>query len=147
MVLTISDPKPYSRKNPVLAKLLVNQKLNLEGSEKETRFYAFSLARSGLQYEVGDSMGVFVNNDDRLVEELLHVLHFGGDEAVTTRDALVPIFRIADTTSSAASGGPIKFTTTSAPASASAKAMARPTPELAPVTSAFWPPNNPRKGN
>jgi sulfite reductase (NADPH) flavoprotein alpha-component len=83
---TLSPPPLYSRKNPFPARLLVNQKLNLEGSEKETRHYEFSLTGSGLQYEVGDSMGVFPQNNPRLVEELLDALHFSGDEQVKNKD-------------------------------------------------------------
>ena len=77
---------PYSRKNPFRATLLVNRKLNLEGSEKETRHYEFSLAGSGLLYEVGDSMGVFPQNNPKLVEDLLHSLHFSGDKQVKTKE-------------------------------------------------------------
>jgi sulfite reductase (NADPH) flavoprotein alpha-component len=83
---TVSPPPVYSRKNPFPAKLLVNQKLNLEGSEKETRHYEFSLAGSGLQYEVGDSMGVFPQNNPHLVQELLDALHFSGDEQVKNKE-------------------------------------------------------------
>jgi sulfite reductase (NADPH) flavoprotein alpha-component len=77
---------PYSRKNPFPSKLLARRRLNLEGSEKETLHYEFSLAGSRLQYEVGDSMGVFPQNDPALVEELLHALHFTGDEKVTNKE-------------------------------------------------------------
>jgi sulfite reductase (NADPH) flavoprotein alpha-component len=77
---------PYSRKNPFPATLLVNRKLNLEGSEKETRHYEFSLEGSGLHYEVGDSMGVFPENNPQLVEDLLQALHFSGDEKVKNKE-------------------------------------------------------------
>jgi sulfite reductase (NADPH) flavoprotein alpha-component len=77
---------PYSRKNPFPAVLLVNRKLNLEGSEKETRHYEFSLASSGMVYEVGDSMGVFPQNNPNLVEEMLRALHFTGDEQVKNKE-------------------------------------------------------------
>jgi sulfite reductase (NADPH) flavoprotein alpha-component len=83
---TLSPSSLYSRKNPFPARLLVNQKLNLEGSEKETRHYEFSLAGSSLQYEVGDSMGVFPQNNPQLVQELLEALHFSGDEQVKNKD-------------------------------------------------------------
>jgi sulfite reductase (NADPH) flavoprotein alpha-component len=90
---TLSPPPLYSRKNPFPARLLVNQKLNLEGSEKETRHYEFSLAGSGLQYEVGDSMGVFPQNNPRLVEELLDALHFSGEEQVKNKDGETVLVR------------------------------------------------------
>jgi sulfite reductase (NADPH) flavoprotein alpha-component len=77
---------PYSRKNPFPAKLLVGRTLTLPGSEKETRHYEFSLAGSGLQYEPGDSMGIFVKNNPKHVEEFLEALHFSGDETVTTKE-------------------------------------------------------------
>ncbi len=77
---------PYSRKNPFPAVPLLNRKLTLEGSEKETRHYEFSLSGSGLQYEVGDSMGIFPQNNPQLVEELLAALHFSGQESVTNKE-------------------------------------------------------------
>src|SRR5260370_15180485 len=77
---------PYSRKNPFPAKLLEGCTLTLPGSEKETRHYEFSLAGSGLQYEPGDSMGIFVKNNPKLVEEFLEALHFSGDETVNTKE-------------------------------------------------------------
>src|ERR1700757_5093597 len=77
---------PYSRKNPFPAKLLVGRTLTLPGSEKETRHYEFSLAGSGLQYEPGDSMGIFVQNNPTLVDQLLEALHFTGEENVTTKE-------------------------------------------------------------
>jgi sulfite reductase (NADPH) flavoprotein alpha-component len=83
---TLSPPPLYSRKNPFPARLLLNHKLNLEGSEKETRHYEFSLAGSGLQYEVGDSMGIFPQNNPQLVQELLDALHFSGDELVKNKE-------------------------------------------------------------
>src|ERR1700686_1222564 len=83
---TSSPATPYSRKNPFPSKLLVNEKLNREGSEKETRHYEFSLAGSGLQYEVGDSMGILPQNNPLLVQDLLDVLHFSGDELVKNKE-------------------------------------------------------------
>jgi sulfite reductase (NADPH) flavoprotein alpha-component len=83
---TLSPAIAYSRKNPFPARMLVNRKLNMQGSEKETWHYEFSLAGSGLQYDVGDSMGVFAQNNPVLVQELLDTLHFSGDEQVTNKE-------------------------------------------------------------
>jgi sulfite reductase (NADPH) flavoprotein alpha-component len=77
-------PPLYSRKKPFPARLLVNQKLNFELGERDSH-YEFSLAGSGLQYEVGDSMG-FPQNNPQLVQELLDALHFSGDEQVKNKD-------------------------------------------------------------
>lgn len=64
----------------------MNEKLNREGSEKETRHYEFSLAGSGLQYEVGDSMGIHPQNNPLFVEDLLKALHFSGEEQVKNKE-------------------------------------------------------------
>ncbi|MBV8330833.1 MAG: sulfite reductase subunit alpha [Verrucomicrobia bacterium] len=83
---TIAQPVPYTRKNPFPSRLLTKEKLTLEGSEKETLHFEFSLAGSGLQFEVGDSMGIFPQNNPQLVQELLDALYFSGDEEVQTKE-------------------------------------------------------------
>jgi len=78
-----ADPTAlYSRKNPFPAKLKTNRKLTAEGSAKDTRHFEIDLSGSGLTYEVGDSLGVFPTNNPALVEEILGVLGFSGEEQV-----------------------------------------------------------------
>jgi sulfite reductase (NADPH) flavoprotein alpha-component len=77
---------PYSRKNPFPASHPVNRMLSGPGSEKETRHHEICLKGSGLQYEVGDSLGVFPSNDPELVGEILQVLKASGEEAVPGND-------------------------------------------------------------
>lgn len=76
----------YSRKNPFPATMTANRKITLEGSEKDTRHFEISLAGSGLDYEVGDSLGVFPSNDPALVGKILETLGFTGDEIVPNAD-------------------------------------------------------------
>jgi sulfite reductase (NADPH) flavoprotein alpha-component len=76
----------YSKKNPFPAPLKVNRKLNLEGSDKDTRHFELCLAGSGLQYEVGDSLGLLPTNCPELVEDLLRALHATGEEVVPGSD-------------------------------------------------------------
>ncbi|HEY5792891.1 MAG TPA: sulfite reductase subunit alpha, partial [Chthoniobacterales bacterium] len=79
-----SDPTAlYSRKNPFPAALKTNLKLTGEGSEKDTRHFEIVLAGSGLNYEVGDSLGVFPTNNPALVKEILAAAKFTGEELVT----------------------------------------------------------------
>ena len=79
-----ADPAAlYSRKNPFPAKLSTNRSLTGAGSAKDTRHFEIDLVGSGLAYEVGDSLGVFPTNNPALVEEILGVLGFSGDEPVT----------------------------------------------------------------
>jgi sulfite reductase (NADPH) flavoprotein alpha-component len=78
-----ADPNAlYSRKNPFPAKLTKKRHLTAEGSAKDTRHFEIDLAGSGIAYEVGDSLGVFPTNNPVLVEEILGVLGFSGEELV-----------------------------------------------------------------
>jgi len=82
----------YSRKNPFPATLKVNKRLTAEGSNKDTRHFEITLEGSGLDYEVGDSLGVFPTNDPALVDQLLETLGFSGEEVVPNADKVsVPL--------------------------------------------------------
>ncbi len=85
-IVAMPGSEPYSRKNPFPARLLSNRLLNAEGSGKEVRHVEISLADSGLEYEVGDALGIIPTNCDELVADLLSVLGFDGEEAICTAD-------------------------------------------------------------
>jgi sulfite reductase (NADPH) flavoprotein alpha-component len=74
------------RKNPFPAPFLQCVPLNCEGSEKDVRFVAINLKGSGIQYEVGDALGVFPENCPDLVETILRAMGARGDELVATPD-------------------------------------------------------------
>jgi sulfite reductase (NADPH) flavoprotein alpha-component len=76
----------YSRKNPFPATIAVSRKLTGEGSNKDTRHFEIDLVGSGLNYDVGDSLGVFPRNDTNLVEGILKNQGYSGDEQVTNPD-------------------------------------------------------------
>lgn len=73
----------YDRTNPFKAEVLENLNLNGRGSDRETRHIELSLEGSGLDYEPGDSLGVFPENHPRLVEELIAAMGWNADERVT----------------------------------------------------------------
>ncbi len=77
-----AEPKAYSRNNPFPAQLLVNRLLTGEGSAKEVRHFAIGLQGSGLNYEVGDALGVVPTNCPALVSDVLAALGCDGEEAV-----------------------------------------------------------------
>jgi sulfite reductase (NADPH) flavoprotein alpha-component len=85
----------FSKKNPFPARLHVNRKLTLEGSEKDTRHFELDLDGSGLVYECGDSMGVLPKNDPALADEIIHILHAKGDELVPGNDGSPKALRAA----------------------------------------------------
>jgi sulfite reductase (NADPH) flavoprotein alpha-component len=73
----------YNRKNPFPAALLENHPLNAKGSSKDTRHLSFSLLGSGLQYKVGDALGVMPRNEYNLVDRIILRLNAFGSEAIT----------------------------------------------------------------
>jgi sulfite reductase (NADPH) flavoprotein alpha-component len=88
-------PKVYSKTNPFPARLIANRKLNGEGSLKETRHFEISLKDSGLNYEVGDALGVMPSNCPNLADEVLLALKCDGEEAVKLANGIEVSFRKA----------------------------------------------------
>jgi sulfite reductase (NADPH) flavoprotein alpha-component len=70
-VVARTEDSLYSKKNPFRATLIANIKLNGEGSSKDTRHIALSLAGSGLVYETGDALGVCVQNCPEVVDAII----------------------------------------------------------------------------
>ncbi|MEH7493736.1 assimilatory sulfite reductase (NADPH) flavoprotein subunit [Neobacillus niacini] len=73
----------YSRTDPFRAEVLDNLNLNGRGSNKETRHLELSLEGSGLNFQPGDSLGFYPENDPELVELLLEELKWNPEESVT----------------------------------------------------------------
>jgi sulfite reductase (NADPH) flavoprotein alpha-component len=104
----ITTPLPYSRTNPFPARLLENRLLTSASSAKEVRHFAISLEGSGLNYEVGDALGVLPTNCPALVSEILAALGCDGEEGVKApdggetsfRNALLRHYQITQTASS-----------------------------------------------
>ena len=61
----------FTRKNPYPAKLIKSAKLTADGSAKDVRHVEIDLSGSGLEYVVGDSLGVFPTNCPELVDDIL----------------------------------------------------------------------------
>lgn len=78
----LSVESEYSRTNPFQAEMLENLNLNGRGSAKETRHLELSLEGSGLQFEPGDSLGVYPENHPDLVDSLIQEMGWKPDEPV-----------------------------------------------------------------
>jgi len=78
----------WSRENPFLARVLRTLNLNGEGSDKETRHVEIELGNDGPSYAVGDSLGIYPENCDALVEEILDALGARGDEELSPGTSL-----------------------------------------------------------
>lgn len=64
----------YSRKNPFAAQLVESRPLNGDGSAKDTRHVVIDLGESGIQYGVGDALGVYPSNCAELTDEILEAI-------------------------------------------------------------------------
>ena len=64
----------YSRDNPAEAVFLSRLRLNKAGSEKETWHIEIGLADARIDYEVGDSFGIFPTNEPSLADAVLAAL-------------------------------------------------------------------------
>lgn len=90
----------YSKARPFPASVVENRNLNGPG-EKQTHQIALSLDGSGLEYEVGDALGVYPLNPEAVVDEIIANLPFkpsdvpvpdGGE--VSLREALIQHYDI-----------------------------------------------------
>ena len=79
-----SDSKEWSSKNPYFGEMSENRLLNGEGATKETRHFVFQLGDSGLDYTVGDAIGLIPQNHPYLVDELIATLGASPDDEVST---------------------------------------------------------------
>ncbi len=73
----------FSRTNPFHAEILENLNLNGRGSDRETRHMEISLEGSGLQYEPGDSLGIYPENHPQLVDDLIAAMDWNPEESIT----------------------------------------------------------------
>ncbi|RXH55099.1 diflavin oxidoreductase [Granulicella sibirica] len=71
----------YTRNNPFLSEVTVNELLTAPGSEKETRHLELTLDE-GMQYTPGDAVGILPTNRPAAVEEILKALNYTGEERV-----------------------------------------------------------------
>jgi len=99
----VAEQQEYSRTNPFKAEILENLNLNGRGSNKETRHLELSLEGSNLEFEPGDSLGIFPKNDTELVDALIAELGWNASETVKVnkqgelkplREALIANFEI-----------------------------------------------------
>jgi sulfite reductase (NADPH) flavoprotein alpha-component len=61
----------YCRENPTVGAFLSRRRLNGDGSEKETWHVEIDLSEAEIEYEVGDSLGVFPTNATLVVDAVI----------------------------------------------------------------------------
>ncbi len=75
----------FSRKNPYRAAIRERYRLNSVHSHKETYHVVVDLGDSGIEYTVGDSIGIFARHSTDLVNRTLTALGATGEEILTDR--------------------------------------------------------------
>ena len=71
----------YTRNNPFLSTVRVNELQTAAGSEKETRHIELTLDE-GMTYTPGDAVGIIPENRPEAVADVLRAVGFKGDERV-----------------------------------------------------------------
>ena len=101
--MVIPFQSTYSRTNPFQAEILENINLNGRGSNKETRHLELLIEDANFQFEPGDSLGIYPENQPALVDQLIEKMKWNKDELVTVnkqgdllpiREALISNFEI-----------------------------------------------------
>ena len=81
----------YSRKNPFAARLVESRELNGNGSAKDTRHVVIDLGDSGIEYGVGDALGVYPSNCDELTGEILQAIGADAKLSIDTPSGSKPL--------------------------------------------------------
>ena len=87
----VASSAVWTKENPFVTELLVNQKITGRRSEKDVRHIEISLEGSGLTYKPGDALGIWFSNDATLVYEILTVTGADGSAPVTIANAEVTL--------------------------------------------------------
>jgi sulfite reductase (NADPH) flavoprotein alpha-component len=94
-----NDTRPgRSRENPVVATFVSKRRLNGSTSEKVTNHVEIDLSETGLDYEVGDSLGVYATNAPALVDKIIAAIGLPPDFPIVDkplRDVLIEDMSLA----------------------------------------------------
>jgi sulfite reductase (NADPH) flavoprotein alpha-component len=79
---TAGAASQYTKQNPYEAEFSLSQKITGRDSAKDVRHIEIDLGESGLTYQTGDALGVWFENDAKLVADLIATLKLTGEENV-----------------------------------------------------------------
>lgn len=94
---TAGAESQYTKQNPYAAEFSLSQKITGRDSAKDVRHIEIDLGESGLTYQVGDALGVWFENDAKLVAELVAALSLTGEEKVKLKvDGAAQVLTLTD---------------------------------------------------
>jgi sulfite reductase (NADPH) flavoprotein alpha-component len=76
----------YNKQNPYTATLATSLKITGRDSVKDIRHIEISLEESGIQYQVGDALGVYFLNSEDVVTRIIEALLLSGKTEVKVKD-------------------------------------------------------------
>ena len=88
---TAAAESVYTKANPYPAELSVSQKVTGRDSAKDVRHIEIDLGESGLTYRPGDALGVWFENDDELVAEILELTELKPSEQIKVGEESQPV--------------------------------------------------------
>jgi sulfite reductase (NADPH) flavoprotein alpha-component len=83
--MTTGAPLAPSRDKPAEVAFLARTRLNKKGSNKETWHIDLDLTATGVEYTVGDALGIFPHNDAALVDAVIKALNAPPDFPIAGR--------------------------------------------------------------
>ncbi|MEH6451894.1 MAG: assimilatory sulfite reductase (NADPH) flavoprotein subunit [Psychromonas sp.] len=83
----------YNKQNPFPASLLTSQKITGHRSAKDVRHIEIDLQGSDLTYQAGDALGVWFENDEQLVDEIIAKLNLDANKEVQVENKKIPLKR------------------------------------------------------
>ncbi|MCP1727794.1 sulfite reductase (NADPH) flavoprotein alpha-component [Natronospira proteinivora] len=81
-----TEATQWTRDHPFQAEVLASHPLTVAPSGKSVHHIELSLEDSGIQYQAGDSVGIWTDNAPELVEEVLELTGLDGEQSVTRKD-------------------------------------------------------------
>src|SRR5713101_4406313 len=80
--MEISDPPVIDRLHPVKARIKERFLLTKPGSTKHTFHLSLDFGTEPIRFKVGDSIGIYAQNDPLLVQHLIEAMKAKGDEQI-----------------------------------------------------------------
>ena len=100
----MASANKFDKQNPFSANLLSSQKITGDRSAKDVRHIEIDLEGSDLNYTAGDALGVWFENDDALVTQIITKLNIDentevtvADKTVSLKEALIASFELTGT--------------------------------------------------
>lgn len=95
----VPTPAPtYSRRHPLITKILESSRLTGDDSAKDVRRVAFALPKDTLSYTTGDALGVWPTNRPEVVDEWLSLTGLDPDTDIRVDETTLPLREALTTT-------------------------------------------------